>query len=92
MKKEYEIWIEGYAATGESGSAHFIGKSFGKDFRDACIGFTYPEDIIREWDGAILKKKGDPLPLDTDRKGNIELSIWACRLFDNEAEARKSFG
>lgn len=28
--KEYEIWSEGYEATGEHGGAHFHGKSFGE--------------------------------------------------------------
>lgn len=29
QQKEWEIWIEGYAATGESANASFIEKSFG---------------------------------------------------------------
>jgi len=30
--------------------------------------------------------------LDKDRNGHYRLSMWGCRLFDNEAEARRSFG
>lgn len=35
----YEIWAEGYAATGQSGSAQLIGHSSGDSFREACDRF-----------------------------------------------------
>jgi hypothetical protein len=97
--KEFEIWIEGYAATGEHQKAHLIGKAKGKTFEEACINFRYPEDIENMW-GTIIVKKGTPLKLDKDpdqpdgfrrmSKGN--LCIWGCALFDNETDARKAFG
>lgn len=34
--KEYEIWEEGYAATGESGTAHLVGKVMARNFGQAC--------------------------------------------------------
>lgn len=46
---------------------------------------------------SIVVKKGTPLKLDKNSDGTLRLfnghpMIWACRLFDNEADARKSFG
>lgn len=79
--KEFEIWSEGYAATGERGTAYFHGKAKGETFEEACKNF-------RDSDG-------EPLGLDLNEDGSLRYdrpSIWACRLFDNEADARKSFG
>lgn len=87
--KEYEIWIEGYAATGERSNASFIGKAIGDSFHEACENFRYPKDITRPSDGNIIVHKGEPLKLDHSRSYP---SIWACQLFDNEADARASFG
>lgn len=36
----YEIWSEGFNATGESGRATFHGASIGVDFKDACDRFA----------------------------------------------------
>lgn len=71
--KEWEIWSEGYVATGEHGKAHFEGKIKAIDFHHACV--------------TLLGDK-----LDKNRDGSLKLSIWSCRLFPTEAEARKSFG
>lgn len=96
--KEYEIWSEGYAATGERCPAHLYGKSKGKNFIEACQNFTYPKDIVRGFDGLIIVNKGSKLNLDTNADGTLRKSrtgnpsIWACALFDNESDARKSFG
>lgn len=89
--KEYEIWIEGYVISGGSSKASFIGKCEGKDFENACNNFVYPEDIIGyvgfEQKPEVFIEKGSKLRLDKDG-----LSIWGCRLFDNQTDARKSFG
>lgn len=117
--KEFEIWSEGYAATGEHSVAHFQGKSKGNNFDEACINFREPNDIYG-YNGVggekeIVVKKGTPLKLDknsdgTYRRGSYRgdlppgierteaikkggnYSIWGCQLFDNEKDARKSFG
>ena len=68
--KEYEIWSEGYAATGESAPAHLHGKQEAESFFEACLIFF----------------KGSYL-FNVDR-----MTYWGCRLFDNETDARKSFG
>lgn len=99
MAKEFDIWIEGYAATGEHSPASYIGKAMGETFEEACINFRYPHDIMREWplpgEDPILINKGEQLKLDIHTDGSIVRDpprIWACRLFDNESDARKSFG
>lgn len=75
----FEVWSEGYMATGEQGIATFRGKAEAETFNEACI-----------------KVVGDKL--DKDSQGDYiyglgnKYSIWGCRLFDNETDARKSFG
>jgi hypothetical protein len=78
--KEYEIWSEGFAATGESSDATFEGKEWGNTFEEA-----------------VIKKLGYRLDKDSEnpdgyRRFGGKLCIWACRFFDNEKEARASFG
>lgn len=85
--KEYEIWIEGYAATGERAGASYLGKAIGETFAEACRNFREPEDVFNM--GIQIRKKGDPLKLDEHYPYP---SIWACRLYDNEADARRFFG
>lgn len=72
----YEVWIEGYLATGMEGvpqKARLLGTFEADSFRHACV----------QW--AITNKETNLF--------NIEaLSYWGCRMFDNEEEARKSFG
>lgn len=34
--KSYQIWMEGFRATGEGGPATFLGEFEGEDFVDAC--------------------------------------------------------
>ena len=36
MEKEFEVWEEGFRATGNSGSAICLGKFLGKDFAEAA--------------------------------------------------------
>ena len=67
----YDIWCEGYQATGESGRAHLMSENVsGRDFKNACCKH--------------FKK---------DNKFNKDrLSYWAYKLYDNEIDAKKSFG
>lgn len=70
----FNIWMEGFRATGESASAHLVATNVeGENFIDACKQF-YKNDLLFR-----INEKGTP-------------SYWGCRLFDNEAEARKTFG
>lgn len=78
--KEFEIWIEGFSATGESSPATFHGKESGNTFEEACIKKV----------GRMLDK--DENQPDGYRRLEGRLCAWACRCFDNETDARKSFG
>jgi hypothetical protein len=68
--KTYSVWSEGFAATGESGTAVCHGTVAADNFKEACK--------------KIFKK--DPY------FNENSLSYWGCGLFDNEANARKTFG
>lgn len=66
----FEVWVEGYAATGNNAAARKIGDVEADNFRDAC------EKLCGQ--GQVPAYNG--------------VSIWGCRLFDNEADARREFG
>lgn len=81
----YPVWMEGYAATGESGTAQFLGVTHAENFIEAVRKLNR-----RDWKPAY---KGDPHTADdyfSIRDGVP--AIWGCRCFDNEADAIKSFG
>ena len=81
----YPVWMEGYAATGESGKAQLLGVTHAENFIEAVRKLNR-----RNW---IPAYKGDPHTADdyfSIRDGVP--AIWGCRCFDNEADARKSFG
>jgi len=74
--KTIDLWSEGYAATGESSDAIFHGTFKSKDLRDAVIQFR-----------DSLDDEGSKNCIDIKR-----LTFWGCKFYDNESEARKSFG
>lgn len=76
MEKEFEVWTEGYAATGETGTATFHGKFKGKTFKDA----------VKSWANKLIN------PYDIRCVNLDNMSFWCCRFFDNEKDARKSHG
>lgn len=85
--KEWEIWIEGYMATGESAEASFEGKFKGETFDDAV------EEFKKQYVGVVDAREGYGPRNEEGIMPLIKIhSIWACRLFDNETDARKSFG
>lgn len=81
--REYEIWSEGYAATGERGYAFFHGKMTGKSFNEACIRFFEMKDS--DFRNGMDAENAELFDAE-------QLTYWGCRLFPTEAEARKSFG
>ena len=101
--KLYEVWTEGYAATGESGQAicHTV---IGADYMHGNMGKpckTQAGSFIEACELVLGKS------LDRETDGSLSLShqfirtqdglirvpkVWACRCFDNEQRARKSFG
>jgi hypothetical protein len=86
--REFEIWAEGYAATGENGTAQMIGKGFGSTFDEAV------KDYMSKNPNHGIEENGRNRYISEYGYKNRRSSwnIWACSLFDNEADARKSFG
>ncbi len=86
--REFEIWMEGYAATGEHGTAHMIGKGFGSTFDEAVKDYMSknPKHGIEE------NGRSRYISEDAYKNRRSNWNIWACSLFDNETDARKLFG
>lgn len=78
MRETYinQIWSEGYAATGQASDATFHGEFEGETFRDAVAAFQ-----------KSLSSKYSRQCVDLNN-----LTFWGCSFFDNEEDARKSFG
>ena len=74
--REINLWSEGYACTGNQSGATFHGTFKAKDLTDAIEQFR-----------GTLNDEYSIKCIDIERK-----SFWGCRFFDNEADARKSFG
>lgn len=72
------VWTEGYMATGEHGTATYHGCCLAESFIEAC------ETLIKTLD----KKSDGTLQMYTE--GHPQ--VWGCKCFDNEVDARKSFG
>jgi hypothetical protein len=88
--KKYEIWCNGYAASGDSGKAWLMGEWEGEDFVDAVKGFFNNSEVAN-------KKRelypGKEYTWKDDWRGEKDPLIWwGCGLHDNEAAARKQFG
>jgi hypothetical protein len=75
--KLFEIWMEGYSATGQHEKAQLIGTGLGITFDDAI------RDYMAKTPNHGIEKSNGP---------RSNWSIWACDLFNNEKDARKSFG
>lgn len=75
--QEYEVWMEGYSATGEHGTHHLIGKVKANSFKEAC------DIAIKNW----CTKRDYKLYWDSK-----QLTFWGCKCYDNEADAAKNFG
>ena len=74
----YTIWMEGYRATGEHGTAQKLNEFpiEAESFDDAVKQLL----VIEPEHATYYDKTGD------------RHSIWACQLYDNEQDARKHFG
>lgn len=77
--KKFDVWLEGYRATGEHGTAQLIGEGVeAETFPEACVKAM----LDNNWGAADLEKY-------YDKERN---TYWGCRFFDNEKDARASFG
>lgn len=75
--KSFEVWMEGYAATDEYSPVYCLGIFQGTTFDEAVLNMLTIEPEYQKY-----YRKSD----------SGQHLIWGCRLFDNEADARKSFG
>lgn len=86
--KNFEIWMEGFEATGQSGCAQKLGNAKGDTFDDAV------RDYMERTPGHLIEAyTRDSFRSDEayeNRRSNWK--VWGCALFDNEADARKAFG
>ena len=75
--KTFEIWTEGYVVPECHARAWMIGIQEAETFEQACDLFIERHPEYKKY----YRKDKDGNPI-----------IWGCRLFDNEIDARKSFG
>lgn len=89
--KEYEVWMEGFAATGESSGASLQGKAMARNFGQACHIVMCTTQL------KYIEKQNDPNNKDYvnasrwDYNPN-EFSYWGCGLYWSEALAKRTFG
>lgn len=79
IPKRISVWKQGYDATGSHCPAQHLFDATGKDLNDVVKTFV---------DGIVDDSK-------SFWRYNTERSFWThwgCRLFDNEADARKAYG
>ena len=89
--KEYEVWSEGYAATGNQGTAHLHGKAKARNFAQACHIVMCTEYLkkIEVDNNPVNTKYVDAERWDYDPNN---YSYWGCALYWSEDLASKSFG
>lgn len=80
---KYDIWIEGYLATGMEGIPNKAHKLASNIEANSFI------EAVKKWYNSEPNALADYGDLTI--KNNIA-SLWGCRLFENEIDARKSFG
>lgn len=85
---KFTIWAEGFVITGNRSDANLIGTYEADSFDDAVE--KYNEECIKKYGKPSAVRGG---LLDGKTMKPIDgWTIWGCRLFDNEQDARKSFG
>lgn len=72
--KDFDIWCEGFVATGERGHATLLGHSKGEDLKDACVNYAKQNKEFARY------------------FNENTMAYWGCQIYDNETDARKSFG
>jgi hypothetical protein len=88
--KEYEVWMTGYAATGESDVASLYGKAKARNFEEACHIVACKSYL--EWtekDQIEGKSNYDAGRWDYDPH---RLSFWGCTFHWSHELAAKTFG
>ena len=77
MANQIDLWVEGFAVQGNQGTAQFLG--------------TYEASNITEAVMQFMDENPDT-EVELHRFGDHEHAIWGCRIFDNEKDARRSYG
>jgi len=77
---KFTLWVEGYAATGEHGTARYLGMAEADSFNEAVLKWNKEHNADGRWGNLGYS-------LNHDR-----YSLWGCRIYDNEKDARKAFG
>jgi len=72
--EHFDIWAEGYRATGQSSGATYLGSEKAETFRQACKKHARKDSQFNYY------------------FNEESMTYWGCKLFDNERDARKSFG
>lgn len=88
---EYEVWCEGYRATGESATAQLLGKTFARNFAQACDIVMCKNHLswIEKVNNPEYKEYNPPQKWSYDPH---KLSDWACALYWSKELAEKYFG
>lgn len=89
--KEYEVWMEGYSATGERASACFIGKVKARNFAQACHILMCKQKLESIEEENDPSNKSYVTPGRWDYEPN-RLSVWGCKMYWSKELASKSFG
>lgn len=89
--QEYEVWMPGYQATGDSANAHLVGKVKARNFAQACHILMCKQKLEN------IEKENALYNRDYVTSGRWDydpstLSYGACPLYRSEELARKSFG
>ena len=77
--RKFQIWSEGYSVTGQYQKAIYHGEFEAETFEQACDKWI---ETLDEYSKQCY----------TPSKDGSRPMLWGCRLFDNETDARKSFG
>lgn len=89
--KEYEVWMEGYAANEESASASLVGKVKARNFAQACHMLMCKKHL------KFMEKENEPTysSYSTPSRWDYDpyrLTYWGCKMYWSEKLARKGFG
>ena len=74
--RSFEVWSEGYRATGDSSPAKMHGVFIGNTFKEAVEAFRESLADQRDRDCINLER----------------MTFWGCRFFEDEQSARAMFG
>ncbi len=79
--KTYEVWVEGYSATGDAAGASLEGTVEANSWEEAVEKASLKRHGQKQFDTYYNKCS----------KTGIQ-SFYGCHYFDNSVDARKSFG